>query len=487
MFDLSVYWQLAAAQLECGRGEAAWLSVERGMSRTLIESLHDRGAIDTLGMWRGALGRVQRGLAPDAAIIGWLELKRGAGREGYPMWCYCVRNQGPVRWHRIDGPGGDMWHGSTDALWSYKGEMRASAGWPLRLTDTHEVARLGRAIYAMRIAPLERDLEGARRLIVVSPDIMRGVPLESLTDTTGRWLGDRFEIAYTPSALLSEMRREREPRSRAPSEWRALLVGDPAYAKAAGATASLAPAVANTSDTTLATPASWPRLGGARGEIEAISRMLPRATLLLGSDASEARLREFAATGALARFDLIHFATHAAIDERRPGRSALVLSESRGPSALASGGVNATLGAEDLARVDGFVTVDEITARWRLRARLVSLAACSSVLGPVSHVEGYLGFEQALLGAGARALLVSLWRVDDEATALLMRRFYGNLLGARGTAITGGRRRIAVPPTPAAALREAQQWLRTLPSASGGWPYAHPVYWAGIVLVGDPG
>ena len=164
-----------------------------------------------------------------------------------------------------------------------------------------------------------------------------------------------------------------------------------------------------------------------------------------------------------------------------------MLSESTGPEPRRDEAIGAESASGASDRADGLVTVDEITAHWRLNARLVSLAACNSVLGPVSHVEGYIGFEQALLGAGAHALLVSLWHVDDAATALLMRRFYGNLLGARGTAITGGRRRIAVPPTPAAALREAQQWLRTLPSASGGWPYAHPVYWAGIVLVGDPG
>ena len=197
-------------------------------------------------------------------------------------------------------------------------------------------------------------------------------------------------------------------------------------------------------------------------------------------------MRDLATKGTLGRYDLIHFATHAAIDERRPGRSALVLSESTGPEPRRDEAIGAESASGASERIDGLVSVDEITAHWRLNARLVSLAACNSVLGPVSHVEGYIGFEQALLGAGAHALLVSLWHVDDAATALLMRRFYGNLLGARGTAITTGARRAAMAPTPAAALREAQQWLRTLPGTSGGRPYAHPVYWAGIVVVGDP-
>ena len=491
MFDLSIYWQLAAAQLEQDRGAAAWVSVERGMSRTLIESLHDRGAIDTLGMWRHALGRVQNHLAPDAAIIGWLELKRGAGREGYPMWAYAIRNRGPVRWHRIDGPGGDMWHGSSDMLYGYRAELRASAGWPLRLADTTEVARLGRAIYALRIAPLEPDLNGVRRLLVVSPDIMRGIPLESLADTSGRWLGDRFEIAYAPSALLGAMRAGSRAHERTPRDWRALLVGDPAYAGTGAARAANPAATGSASGGAIASAtvagAAWPPLSATRPEIEAVSALLPGATVLLGRDASEAKLRDLAASGALGHYDLLHFATHAAIDERSPGRSALVLSESAGPG-LPSYAADVSAASAGPTPPDGLVTVDEIATQWRLNARLVSLAACSSVLGPVSHVEGYIGFEQALLGAGARALLVSLWHVDDQATGLLMRRFYGNLFApevdrpgnARGALALPAR---VAPMAVAAALREAQHWLRTLPGAHGDYPYAHPVYWAGIVLV----
>ena len=467
VFDMSVYWQLAAAQLDQGETEAAWLSVERGSSRTLIESLSDRGVIDTLGMWRGALVRVQRTLAPDAAVIGWLELKRGAGREGYPFWCYCIRDHGPVRWHRVDGPPGDMWHGATDAVYAMKSELTAAAGWPLRVVDTTVVARLGGDLYHLRIAPLEGDLTGVRRLVVMSPDIMRGIPLESLADTAGRWLGDRFEISYTPSAVLSAMRHEAGRRRRAPAQWRALLVGDPAF----GAVAR-APDAATAAAGPLA--AAWPRLGASRSEVGEIAKALPRSTVLLGADASEANLRRLIATHELSRYDLIHFATHAVVDDHFPGRSGLVLAESPRPATIDA----ATPGDRDRATLtDGFVTVDEITADWTLDARLVSLAGCRSALGPVSHVEGYIGFEQALLGAGAHALMLSLWRVDDRATALLMRRFYRNLVGAD----PGGGRMNA-----ASALREAQRWLRDLPVADGSRPYRHPVYWAGIVLIGDP-
>ena len=120
-----------------------------------------------------------------------------------------------------------------------------------------------------------------------------------------------------------------------------------------------------------------------------------------------------------------------------------------------------------------------------------------------------MGFTQALLMSGARSVCLSLWKVDDTATALLMQRFYANLLGRR-TGLTS-----TMPK--AEALREAKIWLRTLHRAevlsmtaemSGGVerskgakarpraelhvggdddrPYAPPHFWAAFVLAGDP-
>jgi CHAT domain-containing protein len=86
----------------------------------------------------------------------------------------------------------------------------------------------------------------------------------------------------------------------------------------------------------------------------------------------------------------------------------------------------------------------------------------------------FVGLTQALYGAGARAVVASLWEVDDEATALLMRRFYRNWTG-RGSK--------QPPQSAAVALAEARRWLRDL-ERDGRHPFAHPVYWAGFVLTG---
>jgi CHAT domain-containing protein len=89
--------------------------------------------------------------------------------------------------------------------------------------------------------------------------------------------------------------------------------------------------------------------------------------------------------------------------------------------------------------------------------------------------QGWLGLQQALLRAGARSVLVSAWRVEDRAGALLMREFYARLSPG-----SGGEER-------ARALRDAQQVVRHYRAPDGSQPYAHPAYWAGFTLIGGPG
>ena len=88
---------------------------------------------------------------------------------------------------------------------------------------------------------------------------------------------------------------------------------------------------------------------------------------------------------------------------------------------------------------------------------MVTLSACETALGRESGGEGFAGFTQALLMSGARSVCVSLWKVDDAATALLMQRFYANLLGRRPG--------LAGPMPKSEALREAKVWLRDLKRA----------------------
>jgi len=192
-------------------------------------------------------------------------------------------------------------------------------------------------------------------------------------------------------------------------------------------------------------------LPGTRREVEALARLFKAdgrpARRLLGADASEPEVEQLAASGDLKRFGFIHLATHGVIDDGVPIRSAVILTQTDLPDPLKQ--------ALDRKPVfDGRLSVREIQRGWDLDAELVTLSACETALGRDNGGEGFVGFTQALLMSGTRSVCLSLWKVDDAATALLMQRLYSNLLGRR-PGLTG-------PMPKSEALREAKGWLRDL-------------------------
>ena len=121
---------------------------------------------------------------------------------------------------------------------------------------------------------------------------------------------------------------------------------------------------------------------------------------------------------------------------------------------IVGGGASGLMAARELARAgkkvyDGRLTVRRMRQQWRLDADLVVLSACQTALGQNAGGEGLLGFAQVLLGRGARTVVLSRWHVSDDATALLMQRFYQNLLGRRAG--------LKAPMAKALALAEAKE------------------------------
>ena len=251
------------------------------------------------------------------------------------------------------------------------------------------------------------------------------------------------------------------------------------------------------------------RLPGTRREVEAVARLFPAGTVttVMGEQACESTVQELARSGRMKAFRYLHFATHGESDPRNAYRSALILAPDPDRS------------ADPLAlEGDGTITAEQIARTWELDADLVVLSACESGLGRAAGGEGYLGFAQPLFAKGARSLVLSLWKVDDDATALLMTRFYQNLLGTRAG--------LKSPLPKAEALAEAKAWLRhagpeevgeaiaALPRGSivrreavvqapagspdrttrreaaapkpKTRPYEDPAYWAGFILIGSP-
>jgi CHAT domain-containing protein/tetratricopeptide (TPR) repeat protein len=446
-----------------------------------------------------ALGEIQAALPDDAALVAWIDrLPPGpnAADPGGEHWGVVVRPRDKPAWVRLPGTGRD--HAWTDDNSRLPGAVRNAIIQPPQ--PNVPVQPLLPKLRAQRLLPLSaalgetgEGLPAARRLIVLPSRAMVGVPIETLLEPTDPWI-----VSYAPSATVLAYLRHRP---HAEKTGGLLALGDPIFDRRdARLSGGAAPA----------NPAEFGRLPGTRVEIEALARLFQAGhqpcQLLSDTEASEPTLAEMASSGTLGRFAYIHLATHGLIDDGVPEQSSVILTLTNLPNPLTQ-----VLNHQPV--YDGRLSVREIQRGWDLHSELVTLSACETALGREAGGEGFVGFSQALLMSGARSICLSLWRVDDTATALLMHRFYSNLLGARSGLVH--------PMPKAEALAEAKGWLRALsrdelvsaaatisagearskgaakrqppvpalqpPSRSGDErPYAHPFYWAAFVLVGDP-
>jgi CHAT domain-containing protein len=151
----------------------------------------------------------------------------------------------------------------------------------------------------------------------------------------------------------------------------------------------------------------------------------------------------------LSQYRILHLATHGLLNSAHPELSGVVFS----------------LFDRQGKPQDGFLRLHEIY-NLKLSADLVVLSACQTGLGQEIRGEGLVGLTRGFMYAGAQRVVASLWKVDDRATAELMKRFYSGMLGDQSL-------------RPAAALRAAQ----TAMWRTKGWE--SPYYWAAFVLQGD--
>jgi CHAT domain-containing protein len=443
---LSAYRDLALVALERKQWTRAWVDLERFSSRVAVDAAIARGELEAgQDCWQDLLPRVQRSLPDSAAMVGWLDSRYGGRLPDWPFWCFVIRKSGEPVWFHVapDTSQAPL----LDQVQHYVQAMQVAAEWPLRVESDDELDALGREMYRLRFAPLEPALQGIRTLDFASPDMNYCVPAEAMIDVQGRYLADRFITVYSPSALVYAAAREHRATQPEPRRWNGLLVGDPARGQT------------SISD-------SLPPLRNAAREIDDIAHLLPHADVLLGAGAKEAVLDSMRAAGTLAGYDFIHFATHARIVAPWDEQSALLLAEAgRGATAKSTGA----------AAIDGWLTSAEIAESWRLRAQLVSLAACRGSSRVISFANGPPGIGTAFLDAGARCVLLSPYAVDDEASSMLFQHFSSLLFSHPRTRADC-----------AAALRESRLWLRNYRTPEGSRPFASPAFWAAFVLFGWP-
>jgi CHAT domain-containing protein len=188
------------------------------------------------------------------------------------------------------------------------------------------------------------------------------------------------------------------------------------------------------------------RLTKTREEANNILALVPAGASIKAIDFEASRAT--VESGELARYRIVHFATHGLLNSEHPELSGIVLSlvDERGEPQ------------------DGFIRLHEIY-NLKLPAELVVLSACQTALGKEIKGEGLVGLTRGFMYAGAPLVVASLWQVDDAATRELMERFYGAMLKDK--------------LRPAAALRRAQ--IEMSKQITMGKPYN----WAAFVLQGE--
>jgi CHAT domain-containing protein/tetratricopeptide (TPR) repeat protein len=376
-----------------------------------------------------SIERVQSELGPDALLA-----EFHLGEERSFLW---IVGRDSVRTFVL--PPRARIERSAEALY---GELRAPG------SDWHAAASdLGSQL----LQPVA-SLLSSRVLVVVPDGTLQLIPFAVLGlpgQTPPQLVVARFEVVQVPSAsVLTLLRRDATARTSA----RTLAVladpvldaSDPRVRSSSAAKGRPEPS-AERGRSSAGEP--MPRLPFTRREASAIGDLVPAANrrIALGFDAN----LDLARSAELGGYRYVHFATHAVTGGEHPERAALVLSRVTPDGRLR----------------DGLLPVAEIF-NLRLSADLVVLSACQTALGRSVRGEGLLGLARAFMYAGAPRVVASLWRVDDSATAELMRRFYGGMLGREHFA-------------PGEALRRAQLSV----SATKRW--ADPYYWAGFVLQGD--
>ncbi|MFN6309001.1 MAG: CHAT domain-containing protein [Microcystis sp.] len=303
-------------------------------------------------------------------------------------------------------------------------------------TPLPQLQKSARQLDEILMQPI-RQLLGNTKTILLSPDAaLNLIPFEALVDENNQYLVENYHITYLTSGRDLLRLKDKFASQQSP-----LIVADPFYGKA-GEKVALTRSI-DLSEFT------FPGLPGTEQEAKAIKNILPQATVLTGSQATENAVKQ------VKKPNILHIATHgffkpeSNVIENPLLRSGLVLA-----------GVTIGQSAGD----DGVLTALETTNLNLVGTKLVVLSACDTGKGDIKIGQGVYGLRRALVIAGSESQLISLWKVSDDATKDLMVAYYGRLQKGEGRS---------------EALRQIQLGMLK------GEKQKHPFYWASFIPSGD--
>lgn len=303
----------------------------------------------------------------------------------------------------------------------------------------------------MLLAPVAGELK-QKRLVIVGEGVLQYLPFAALLSPDSRPLIVDHEIVTLPSASVLAVLRE-EFANRKPASRSVAVLADPVFS---ANDVRLNLKASHTEGSSLWNDAqrsagesgldSLVRLRFSRQEADQIARLANDGRSLKALDFSANRAA--AMDTRLSDYRIVHFATHALLNNQHPDLSGIVLS----------------LVDEQGRTQNGFLRLYDIY-NLKLNADLVVLSACQTALGKEIKGEGLMGLTRGFMYAGAPRVVASLWRIDDRATAEIMKRFYTAML-KDGL-------------SPSAALRAAQLSMLHDPR------FQSPHFWAPFTLQGE--
>jgi CHAT domain-containing protein len=305
------------------------------------------------------------------------------------------------------------------------------------------------------LEPLAQQLGGARQWIVSPDGALAQLPFELLPyGEKGEPAIAAVDIHYTQSLSVLAQGRARQRQYEGLGSRRALFaMGNPQYEQqqvSRQQRRALAGQAVRTVQQLRELDGMWQNLPGTEREVRAVAALFAGqgVNVQLGERATEHNLQGLSERGELREYRYLLFSTHGYVSAEQPGLSSVVL-----------GLTNRAAGT------DGYVTAAEWPG-YDLRSDVAVLSACDTGVGRVVTGEGVMGLPYALFVAGNVNTVLTLWPVEDDATAAFVRALFGRLKAGQ---------------SPGRALSETKRQFVRSPPKPG---YGNPAVWAPFVLVG---
>jgi CHAT domain-containing protein len=271
-------------------------------------------------------------------------------------------------------------------------------------------------LYKMLIQPITEKLDEIKNLIIIPHNILHYLPFAALVNEDGEYLIENYTISLSPSIAVLDICMEKGEKFIGDNSWQRNFVafGNPDLNN---------PAMA---------------LPFAEKEVESIQLSYPELKSFLEKDATETAVKN-----EITNAQMMLFSCHGEFDPENPLFSALLLTEDQ--------------------KNDGRLEAHEIFGL-SLNSYLVAMSACETGLGTIRSGDEVIGLTRSFIYAGTSSLLSSLWKVDDLATAVMIKRFFRYLKES-------GYSR-------AESLQKAQLLVKSQINS-------HPVFWAAFNITGD--